>query len=206
MSPSTRADYYDDIEDYSPVVSDIEDQEDANDGGETSRTDGVDILQQILNEQTTPRCDIEDENLVGDLDADPEEEEIEKDSADVSEKKKTIQLILDILGSASYRIKQAKFELSLCSDEILDTLIRACRVAHKRRHKDTPWDALGAPLLLSHIVSETKNFMPLLKRDFIYKIYDLANPIVQHDRCSLCQEVSRTSKSNYRRINFHFSF
>lgn len=116
--------------------------------------------------------------------------EKEPSSIDVSEKKKIIQLILGILCSASYRLKHAPYELSLCTPEILNTLVKTCKVAYKRRARDTPWDAQGAPLVLSHIVSETKNFVPLLKRDFIFRIYEMAQPNVEHENCSLCTDVS----------------
>lgn len=67
---------YDDIDDYSPVVSDIdEDQNDGdwNESAEQSKHGaGIDILQQILNEQSATKCDLEEENL---MDADEPEEE-----------------------------------------------------------------------------------------------------------------------------------
>lgn len=116
--------------------------------------------------------------------------EKEPSSIDITEKKKTVQLILSMLCSASYRLKHAPYDLSLCTPEILNTLVKTCRVAYKRRTSDTPWDAQGAPLVLSHILSETKNFVPLLKRDFIFKIYEMAQPVNEHSNCTLCTDVS----------------
>lgn len=108
----------------------------------------------------------------------------------MSEKKKTIQLILGILCSATYRLKQIPYDLSLCTPEILNTLMKTCRIVYNKRKDDASWDSQGAPLILSHIVSETKNFVPLLKRDFIFKLYDMSQPKVAHDKCSLCEHVS----------------
>lgn len=121
--------------------------------------------------------------------------EKEPSSIDVSEKKKIVQLILGILCSASYRLKYAQYDLSLCTPEILNTLVKATKVAYKRRTDDTPWESQGAPQVLSHIVSEMKNFVPLLKRDFIFRIYEMAQPSVEHERCSLCTDVSSASGS-----------
>lgn len=66
---------YDDIDDYSPVVSDIEeDQNDANDANDSAERSkqgaGFDILQQIFNDQSATKCDLEEENLM-----DPDEPE-----------------------------------------------------------------------------------------------------------------------------------
>lgn len=192
--------FYDDIDDYSPVVSDIEDQNendnisDGNEvkGGKKDEVDKYNVLQQILNECSRSKCDSDEENL---LDSDQREEndeakEREPTLIDNSEKKKTIQLIICILCSASYRLKHAPFELSLCTNEILSTLIQTCRVAFRRRANDTPWDSQGAPLVLSHICSETKNFAPLLKQDFIFKVNEMANPVEEHENCQTCVDVS----------------
>lgn len=61
---------YDDIDDYSPVVSDIEDQnDDEMDNKAKSKRkddldkDNIDILQKILNEQSASKCELEDENV-----------------------------------------------------------------------------------------------------------------------------------------------
>lgn len=61
---------YDDIDDYSPVVSDIEDQNDdeADSKVKSKRKDDMDkdnndILQRILNEQSTSKCELEQENV-----------------------------------------------------------------------------------------------------------------------------------------------
>lgn len=69
--------------------------------------------------------------------------------ADESEQQKTVQLIIDTLCNVSLRIKHAS---DLCTAPILNTLVRACRVAYRRRETETRWDAQGAPLVLSHIV------------------------------------------------------
>lgn len=116
-------------------------------------------------------------------------------SSDTSEKKKTIHLVLSILCSASYRLKHTPLDLSLCKPEILDTLVKTCRLTYKRRSVDAAWDSHGAPLVLAHIVSETKNFVPLLKHNFIFQIYEMANPSTEHRNCSLCTDVSRKLES-----------
>lgn len=68
LSPAYQTDgYYDDIDDYSPVVSDIDDPND----DETTKSkrkdeldkDNNDILQKILNEQSASKCELEDENV-----------------------------------------------------------------------------------------------------------------------------------------------
>lgn len=62
---------YDDIEDYSPVVSDIE--EDQNEDETTPKqADNIDLLQQILNEQSGTKSELDDENI---MDTDEPEEE-----------------------------------------------------------------------------------------------------------------------------------
>lgn len=70
-SPAYQMDgYYDDIDDYSPVVSDIEDpNDDEMDSKAKSKRkeeldkDNNDILQKILNEQSASKCELEEENL-----------------------------------------------------------------------------------------------------------------------------------------------
>lgn len=62
---------YDDIDDYSPVVSDIE--EDQNEDETTPKqADNIDLLQQILNEQSGTKSELDDENI---MDTDEPEEE-----------------------------------------------------------------------------------------------------------------------------------
>lgn len=69
LSPSHQTSYnYDDIDDYSPVVSDIEDQNDdeMDSKMKAKRKDDLDnndILQRILNEQSTSKCELEEGNL-----------------------------------------------------------------------------------------------------------------------------------------------
>lgn len=70
LSPAHQTDGYDDIDDYSPVVSDIEDpNDDEMDSKSKSKRkddldkDNNDILQKILNEQSASKCELEDENV-----------------------------------------------------------------------------------------------------------------------------------------------
>lgn len=71
LSPANQAGgYYDDIDDYSPVVSDIEDQneDDIDSKIKSKRKDDMekdnnDILQKILNEQSASKCELEEENV-----------------------------------------------------------------------------------------------------------------------------------------------
>lgn len=71
LSPANQVDKaYDDIDDYSPVVSDIEDQnDDETDSKVKSKRkddldkDNNDILQRILNEQSASKCELEEENV-----------------------------------------------------------------------------------------------------------------------------------------------
>lgn len=71
LSPAHQTDgYFDDIDDYSPVVSDIEDaNDDEMDAKAKSKRkddldkDNNDILQKILNEQSASKCELEDENV-----------------------------------------------------------------------------------------------------------------------------------------------
>lgn len=116
------------------------------------------------------------------------EKEKEPSQSDISEKKKTINMVLGILCSASYRLKQLAIH-ELCKPEILDTLLKTCRITYKRRTPDATWDAQGAPLVLSHII-DSKNFVALLKSNFIFKVYDMANPVIEHENCDLCSDVS----------------
>lgn len=71
LSPANRDCVYDEFDDYSPVVSDIEDQnEDDPKTNKIKRTpkdemdkDNSDVLQQILNEQSASKCELEEENV-----------------------------------------------------------------------------------------------------------------------------------------------
>lgn len=67
---------YDDIDDYSPVVSDIDEDQNDDDvngsAGQLKQGASFDILQQIFNEQSATKCDLEEENL---MDPDEPEEE-----------------------------------------------------------------------------------------------------------------------------------
>lgn len=114
--------------------------------------------------------------------------EKESNQSDILEKKQTIKMVLGILCSASYRLKQLAIS-ELCKPDILDTLLKTCRLTYKRRTPDAAWDAWGAPLVLSHII-HSKNFVSLLKSSFIFKVYDMANPVTEHENCDLCSDVS----------------
>lgn len=116
------------------------------------------------------------------------EKEVEPNQWDILEKKKTINLVLGILCSASYRLKQLSIN-ELCKPDVLDTLLETCRLTYKRRSPDATWDSHGAPLVLSHII-DANNFVALLKSNFIFKVYDMANPIEEHENCDLCSDVS----------------
>lgn len=70
LSPAHQIDGdYDDIDDYSPVVSDIEDPNDDELDDKKIKSkrkddlDNNDILQKILNEQSASKCELEEENL-----------------------------------------------------------------------------------------------------------------------------------------------
>lgn len=71
LSPAHQTDgFYDDIDDYSPVVSDIEDPNDdeLDSKAKSKRKDDLDkdnndILQKILNEQSASKCELEEENV-----------------------------------------------------------------------------------------------------------------------------------------------
>lgn len=81
------------------------------------------------------------------------------------------------------------FDSTLCSQSTLHTLVKACKVAHRQRTADSPWDSQGAPLVLSHLINE-KNFVSLLKHDFIFKVYEMARPVTHHENCKTCKDVS----------------
>lgn len=82
-SPTNQA--YDDMDDYSPVVSDIEEQ---NDDETDSRSfnskfkrckddiekDNMDIMEKILNEQSASKCELEEGNISDQGDNDDTEE------------------------------------------------------------------------------------------------------------------------------------
>lgn len=105
----------------------------------------------------------------------------------MTEKKKTVQLIIGILCSVSYRMKHAS---DLCTPDILHTLIRTCRVAFRRKTSRSRWDEQGAPLVLSHIVMETNNFVPIIKQDIIFKIYKMTQIVEDHLDCNQCLDVN----------------
>lgn len=68
LSPAHQTDGYDDIDDYSPVVSDIEDPNDdeMDSKAKSKRKDDLDnndILQKILNEQSSSKCELEEGNV-----------------------------------------------------------------------------------------------------------------------------------------------
>lgn len=116
------------------------------------------------------------------------EKEKEPNKSDIIEKRKTITLVLSILCSASYRLRQLSIN-ELCKPEVLNTLIKTCRLTYKRKSADAAWDAHGSPMVLSHII-EAKNFVPLLKSNFIFQVYDMANPVKEHQNCDLCSDVN----------------
>lgn len=89
--------------------------------------------------------------------------------------------------SASYRLNQMPNQL--CKPEILDILVKTCRLTYKRRSSDSAWDSQGAPVVLSQII-KPGNFVALLKSDFIFQVYDMANPSKEHQYCDLCTDVS----------------
>lgn len=214
------------MDDYSPVVSDIEDgnEDEATESSSTSKTkraqkyDSFNLIDQILNENSSHKDDDVDDNLIEP--DEPEEMDIgrpffclfcllngiltflypnsclsnavkekEPTLACVTEKKKTVNLILSVLCTASARLSHIPYDSSLCTQETLNTLVKACRVAHRQRSHDSTWDAQGAPLVLSHIITE-RNFVSMLKHDFIFKIYEMARPIAHHDNCTTCKDVS----------------
>lgn len=123
------------------------------------------------------------------------EKEKEPNKSDIIEKRKTITLVLSILCSASYRLRQLSIN-ELCRADVLNTLIKTCRLTYKRKSVDAAWDSHGAPMVLSHII-EAKNFVPLLKSNFIFQVYDMANPVKEHQNCDLCSDVNI--------INLYFS-
>lgn len=205
------------------MVSDIEDQNDDETDSKvkTKRKDDLDkdnndILQRILNEQSTSKCELEQENVSDQGEHDEADETKESmysyefgftteynlmtclfrcaekgktpNQSDISEKKKTINLVLSILCSASYRLRQLSNN-ELCKPEVLDTLIKTCRLTYKRHSPEAAWDSYGAPMVLSHII-EAKNFVSLLKTNFIFQVYDMANPVNEHRNCALCSDVS----------------
>ncbi|XP_031631636.1 uncharacterized protein LOC116345956 [Contarinia nasturtii] len=202
-------DNYDDIDDYSPVVSDIEDQndDDMDSKVKSKRKDDVDnndVLQRILNEQSSSKCELEEGNLSDQGehdDADDIKEKKEKvpNQSDISEKKKTINLVLSILCSASYRLRQLSIN-ELCKPDILDTLIKTCRITYKRHSPEAAWDSHGAPMVLSHII-EAKNFVSLLKTNFIFQVYDMAHPEKEHQNCDLCSDLKFVGEGLLKLLN-----
>lgn len=96
-------------------------------------------------------------------------------------------MVLSILCSASYRLKFGETVIDLCTPHILNTLMQACRMVYKRGSA-TSWDSHGAPMVLSSII-ENRNFAALLKYDFIFQVYNMANPARDHKHCTLCQDV-----------------
>lgn len=97
-------------------------------------------------------------------------------------------MVLNILCSASYRVKFGETLIELCKPEILNTLLKACHIIYKRRAA-TSWDSHGAPMVLSYII-DNRNFALLLKYDFIFQVYGMANPATGHQYCKLCRDVS----------------
>lgn len=109
--------------------------------------------------------------------------------------------MLGILCNASYRLKELSTK-ELCKPDILDTLLQTCRLTYKRRSPEAAWDAYGAPQFLSQII-DSKNFVDLLKSNFIFKVYDMANPVEEHENCDLCSDVSELYTISIRKsINF----
>lgn len=102
--------------------------------------------------------------------------------------KTTVDLIISVLCTASSRLNHIPYDSSLCTQETLNTLVRACKVAFRKRITDASWDAQGAPHVLSHIISE-RNFVPLLKHDFVFQVYEMARPTMQHFNCDTCEAV-----------------
>lgn len=98
-------------------------------------------------------------------------------------------MVLNILCSASYRLKYGDVSVDLCKPDILNTLMQVCRIVYQRGGAAHAWDSHGAPMVLSYII-EYKNFATLLKYDFISQVYEMANPPKDHEYCSHCCDVS----------------
>lgn len=141
--------------DYSPVCSDIED-EDNNDDDSTntmiskkSEKDNLNVMQ-LLEECTRTETELDESNQSDD------EEKLTTSTANNNctaiatnaAHEKNIKLIINLLSSVSHRMKRA---FDLCTSKVVPILIKSCRVAFQRNGRSSRWDEKGAPLILAHI-------------------------------------------------------
>lgn len=96
LSPAHQTDgYYDDIDEYSPVVSDIEDDDEKSKRKDDLDKDNNDILQKILNEQSASKCELEDENV---------SDQGEHDDADETKESTCVHLYCTLIVSYSLNL------------------------------------------------------------------------------------------------------
>ncbi len=64
----------------------------------------------------------------------------------------------------------------------LDTLLKVVSVVKKPNGRIYQ--------ILENIVVQIKNFLPILKQNFIFKLHELKHPEYQHENCYSCSKVS----------------
>ena len=154
------SDLHDDMDsEYSPVCSDIEDDENPTladnqladrSAGDASIDDKESMsVMKLLEECNRVENDL-DEVQSDEDEADVDNKDEAKDAENIANKKKTVHLILEILASVSYRMKHAS---NLCTPTVMNTLIKTCRVAFSSDKKKSRWDEEAAPSVLSHILT-----------------------------------------------------
>ncbi|XP_037028939.1 uncharacterized protein LOC119069138 [Bradysia coprophila] len=168
---------------YSPVCSDIEDvNEDETIEQNTIKDcdkNGMSVMKLMEMIEDTMQSEQEDV------------EDKESTAYEIVEKNKIVQLIVSTLCSISNRMKHGS---DLCTPDILNTLIQTCRLAFRRKIPTAVWNHQGVPLVLSHIVSDVTNFVPIIKQNFIFKLYEMTMTVDDRDECSTCRDMYDVGK------------
>lgn len=200
---------------YSPVCSDIEDEDGRTSARKRSADDGSAHSSEVM--RLIAECSEaepagagagaapDEADVAADSDAaddendddDDEESDTSKTDASVASyavpgadaRMTSIYLVIDTLCNVSFRIRYAT---DLGAAPILSTLVRVCRVAYRRRGGQLlpqHWDCYGAPMVLSHIVEQTVNFVPIIKQSIIFRIYEMTQIEEAHVDCFQCIDL-----------------
>lgn len=177
---------------YSPVCSENEE--------EIPKKEDFDILKFIYENDeigAEEKIDLEDEEasiLVGENEAEQnsqqesEKAESSKQVENIPEtlkliKANPIQYVLQLLWSVS--IKKSD-DPAFVKPTCLLTLHKVLKLAQRPNGK--------AFQILENILVKTRNFVPILKQDFIFKIRELSRPTVDHQNCYSCCNIKLASR------------
>lgn len=192
-------DYNSDSNEYSPVCSDNEDN------NEATKKQDFDILDFIYNndeigrsddvkEQQKPIGDIEDDTTcltLNDRDSDDEDTKMEvpqsTSSKNLPETLKSIeadnlQYILLLLWKVSINHNDASAFVNSKNLSILVKVFSLVKKPHEKIYQ-----------ILQNILEQTRNFVPIfMRQDFVFQVYNTANTDYDHLECYSCDKMKLT--------------